>query len=148
MESRGFRLAKRRLQYTRQLGDIYHFVSAQISRGGDAIRIWVFPWAPEGQAPYDMSRFPDGVAVFAGGALDDQRLGIGGKHWKIETEAQAAGSFRDVVRLLDRVGLPFLDSIATREALAAAVLPSERLAAGGVPRADLILGKCSPYSGP
>jgi len=146
LQTRGFTLIGKRLQYVRTKGDIYHLLSAQIFRGGDAMRLWVFPWVPEGQAPYDMDRFPEGVGVYAGGELGERSIGIGGKSWPIGTEAQAQESFRDIVRLLDKVGIPFLDKIVTRAALAAAVSPGERIAAGGILRSDLILGNAKPYS--
>ena len=50
-------------------------------------------------------------------------------------------SYRDMLQVLDKVAMPFLDRIVTREALAAAISPGERFAAGGILRADLILGK-------
>ncbi len=103
--------------------------------------LWTFPWMPEGQAPYDMSAFPKGVGVFAGGRLGQNAVGIGGKSWCIATDADVHESFRDILQVLDRVGIPFLDRIATREALALAVNPGERYAAGGILRADLITGK-------
>lgn len=103
--------------------------------------LWTFPWMPEGQAPYDMSEFPKGVGVYAGGRLGQNSVGIAGKSWSIATEADVHASFRDMLQVLDQVGIPFLDRIVTREALAAAVSPGERFAAGGILRADLILGK-------
>lgn len=104
--------------------------------------LWTFPWMPEGQAPYDMNEFPKGVGVYAGGRLGQNAIEVGGgKSWSIATEADVHASFRDMIQVLDRVGIPFLDRIVTREALAAAVNPGERFAAGGILRADLILGK-------
>ena len=103
--------------------------------------LWTFPWMPEGQAPYDMNGFPKRVGVYAGGRLGQNSIEVGGKSWRIATEADVHESFRDMLQVLDRVGIPFLDRIVTREALASAVNPGERFAAGGILRADLILGK-------
>jgi hypothetical protein len=144
LEKRGFKLAPKRLQYWRKKSDVYHILSAQVFSGGAAMRLWAFPWVPEGQGVYDMSRFPDRVAVYAGGALGEHGIGVGGKSWAIATEADAHASFRDILRLLDTVGIPELDKITTRQALADAVLPSEQYAPGGILRADLVLGRAVP----
>jgi hypothetical protein len=43
---------------------------------------------------------------------------------------------------------PFLDRVATREALASAIDPGEQYAVGGILRADLIMGKIAAPVGP
>jgi len=145
LAERGFMPMDAGFRYSRQVNGIHHFIWGQVLRGGTALRIWVFPWLPQGQAPYDMRRFPDGVAVYAGGALGERRVGMGGKTWPIATAEQVQASYRDVLQLLDSVGIPMLDSVVTKEALAQAVLPGERVAAGGIPRADLILDRAKPF---
>lgn len=139
--ARGFSLGPNRLEYQRKVGPVFHFLTAQVLRGGDDMCLWTFPWMPEGQAPYDMNEFPRGIGVYAGGRLGQNSVGIGGKSWPIATEADVHASYRDMLQVLDKVAIPFLDRIVTREALAAAVSPGERFAAGGILRADLILGK-------
>ncbi|WP_100915003.1 hypothetical protein [Pseudoalteromonas spongiae] len=119
MKERGFsQNSKATLTFFREAVDgIYHFISFDILSSGENLRVNVFAWVPEINATYDFSQFPKKIGITNGGGLRDNDINIGHKYWKVRDEAEIINALKEILLGIDKIAIPWLDSVDTREEL-------------------------------
>lgn len=119
MKARGFsQNSKASMTFFREGVDgIYHFISFYILSSGENLRVNVFAWVPEINAVYDFSQFPKKIGITNGGGLRDNDINIGHKYWKVRDEAEIINALKEILLGIDKVAIPWLDGVDTREEL-------------------------------
>jgi hypothetical protein len=147
---RGFRLTPKGYAYMRQKGDIWHFIYPAFSQGNQRMQWVVSAWVPElAYQPYDLANLPDELLLFSGGRLGRNGPGSGSyEMWPAADAQECTAAFPAVLRLLDEVGIPWLDRIATREDLARNINPNSAVDAFGNKTVDKIFGRNLLYRAP
>jgi hypothetical protein len=140
---RGFALTPRGYSYMRRAGDVWHFIIPGFSSGNGSMNWVVTAWVPElALQPYDLNSLPDELNIYVGGRLGKAGPSSSGYElWPAATQEECASSFLIVLQRLDEVGLPWLDQITTREALADKVNPPNAVDRYGNKTIDKIFGR-------
>lgn len=144
MAERGFTIGPNRPIYYRLVNDVYHMFWLDLDRSGKQVRVRVHAWVPEGQAIYD-GRFPDGAAAYTGSYLRSGALDITPQYWNVDSAEAAEESFKEILRALDAIAIPWFSRISSREDLVREL--RKEYDAFGNRIEDLILRKATPKKG-
>lgn len=128
LEAHGFKHIKPMEFMRRRPGHLYDFVALGILRGGGNLGASVLCWVPELDPEIDLEAIEKNSpgTLYCGGDLGWDRISFGGKLWDVSLEADIAPALEKVLDQVERIALPWFDSIDSREALVGALAPEVR----------------------
>ena len=130
----------RKLTYWRKKEDIYHVVLCDLNRNQNKLLVYVNGWVPEGAGPYDMQRFPEALPMYAFMGLTPQGLEyLPSPLWPVGSEEEARKTLELLAKTVEKIALPWLDQIRSREDLVKWIRKDLTVDLAGRSLADLVL---------